>query len=163
MRNPFARIPADVAAAAPAGERVLSWSRSDPSGVALATKIRFIDTASGLDAPWVEILGAAWDDPVLEFTLWRPGEAGTQRCRLVDAGVLPQVVRERIMQSLLLQQHVPISGAAGVRFLARRDPSTDVVFWQKVVDPGVDVTDPDVAERLATAQADLERVWGVGG
>ena len=40
--------------------------------------------------------------------------------RLGGAGVMPEVVRERVMQSLLTQ-HFVLRGTKGVRLLARRD------------------------------------------
>lgn len=155
------RVPAEVRTAVSAGERVLAWDRTDPVGVVVATRDRIVCTAPELDVPWVEVLGAAWDDPILELLVLQGESATTWRCHLVKAEVLPQVVRERIMQSLLMQHYQVIAGGCGVRFLARRDPDSNETFWQRVVDPGLDVTQPEVAQLLAAIQAELSAAYGV--
>lgn len=155
------RVPAEVRQVVPAGVRVLAWDRTDPAGVVAATRDRFVCTAPELDVPWVEVLGAAWDDPILELLVLRGESSTTWRCHLVKAEVLPQVVRERIMQSLLMQHYEVIDGGRGVRFLARRDPDSNETFWQRVVDPGLDVTRPEVAQRLAAIQTELSAAYGV--
>ena len=155
------RVPAEVRDVVPKGARVLAWDRTDPAGFVVATRERFVCTAPDLDVPWVQVLGAAWDDPILELLLLREEASVTWRCHLVDARVLPQVVRERIMQSLLVQHYEVLAGGRGVRFVARRDPDSNDSFWQRVVDPGLDVTQPEVVERLAALQVELSATYGV--
>lgn len=155
------RVPADVRAVVPGGGRVLAWERTDPTGVLVATHKRLVCTAPELDVPWVDVLGAAWDDPILELVLLQGESSTTWRCHIVKAEVLPQVVRERIMQSLLVQHYEVVAGGRGVRFLARRDPEGNEAFWQRVVDPGLDVTRPEVAARIADIQTQLMLTYGV--
>lgn len=143
------------------GPRVLAWCAAGDSGYAAATQERFCCSDPLLDVRWPQILGAAWDAPLMELTLWGEGAAETVRLHLSEAGVLPQVVRERIMASLLVQQHVAIQGDIGVRFLARRDPATDEVSWQRVLDPGLDVDDPQVVAAVDRAQQELQQAFGV--
>ena len=158
----FERLPEDVRALVPAGDRLLAWCDSEPAGRIAATNCRLIAQAAAVDVSWVEVLAAAWDDPILEVTLWRASAPANVALRLQDAGVLPQVVRERIMQSLLVQQHVRLVGNLGVRLLARRDPTTDETFWQRVFDVGVDPQDPEIRTAVAAAQMNLSEVYGVG-
>ena len=138
-----------------------AWSATAPDGWAVASSERLVCTAPDLAERWVTVLGASWAEPVLEVSLWRPTGVVVQRLRLLDGEVLPQVVRERIMQSLVVQQHVKISGRAGVRFLARRDPVTDEVTWQRVLDPGLDGADPAVRAKIDEALAVLRDTYGV--
>lgn len=158
----FERLPADVRALVPPGDRLLAWCESDPEGRVVATSCRFIARVAAVDVSWVEVLAAAWDDPILEVTIWRSSAPAIVALRLQDAGVLPQVVRERIMQSLLVQHHLPLVGNLGVRLLARRDPATDETFWQRIFDVGVDSQDPAIRAAVAAAQMNLSEVYGVG-
>lgn len=164
----FRRPPAEVVQLLPRGERALAWAATKPDAWVAATDERLVGQDPQLDLPWVRVLGAAWDDPVLELSVL-PVASGTVsrdevsvvRLTMADAGVLPQVVRERIMQSMLTQQHVKVRGSLGVRFFARRDPATDEVGWQRVVDTGLDPADPAVARAIGIAQEELSAVYGV--
>lgn len=170
--GPFAaRVPSEVREVSPAG-RVLAWCRTDPDGLLVLTTKRLRATPTPiegegtrrtdiLDLAWVDVLGVSWDDPLLELLVLGEGRAVQRRLVLVTAGVVPQVVRERVMQSLLVQQHVPIMGQVGVRFLARRDPDSAEVRWQRVIDEGLDLGDPLVAARVEAAQVELSRAFGV--
>lgn len=156
------KVPAPVTELVGPGQgRVLAWGQTAGDGWLVATKQRLICSDSGLDVMWPQVLGASWDPPVLEVKLWRPASAATEAITLLDAGVLPQVVRERIEASLVIQQHVVISGGKGARFLARRDPVTDEVTWQTVLDPGLKADDPRVRERIDEALVTLRDAYGV--
>lgn len=157
----FRRPPAEVTALLSPGERPLAWGVLSGGGQVVATDGRLHATDHGLDVPWVQILAAAWDEPVLEVRLL--SVAGEESLRLVleDPGRVPEVVRERVEQSLMVDKVVPIVGKLGVRFLARRDPVGDEVFWQRVVDPGLDVTDAAVAAAVDSAEAELRSIYGV--
>lgn len=142
-------------------ERALSWTSTTRHGWLVVTDIRLVCTDPAFDHEWVEILGATWDAPKLVVKVWQPTGPRETTLLLPEADVLPQVVRERIMDSLLVQQHVALSGTKGVRFLARRDPRTDAVSWQTVVDSGIDPADPEVAARIAQALTVLRDAYGV--
>lgn len=157
----FQRQPPQVRALAGAGERSLAWAQTSAEGWILATDDRLCCTAPEFDHRWVEILGASWAPPRLEIKLWQPTGPQEREILIDDAGVLPQVIRERIMQSLLVQQHVALQGKQGVRFLARRDPKTNEVSWQTVVDAGIDASNPQVRERIAESLEVLRDAYGV--
>lgn len=164
----FRRPPAEVVRLIPPGERALAWASTQPGAAVAATDERLVSEEPQLDLPWVRVLGAAWGDPVLELSVLpvasgtvRRDEISVIRLTMVDAGVLPQVVRERIMQSMLTQQQVKVRGNLGVRFFARRDPATDEVGWQRVADAGLDPADPAVARAIGIAQEELSAVYGV--
>lgn len=157
----FRRPPAAVTALLGPGERPLAWGTLADGGQVVATDGRLHATDHGLDVPWVQILAAAWDEPLLEIRLL--SVAGEESLRLVldDPGRVPEVVRERVEQSLMVDKFVPIAGKLGVRFLARRDPVTDAVFWQRVADPGLDLTNPSVATAVERTEAELRSIYGV--
>jgi hypothetical protein len=161
VRSLFPRVPAEVKALMAAGERPLAWSPTVPDGWAVASSERFVCTAPRIDQRWVEVLGASWDQPILELALWQPVGQGTHRVNLREGQVLPQVVRERITASFVVQRYVTIRGSKGVRLLARRDPATDAITWQKVLDPGLDGADPAVAAAVDRALADVRDNYGV--
>ena len=95
----FQRQPPQVRALAGAGERSLAWAQTSAEGWILATDDRLCCTAPEFDHRWVEILGASWAPPRLEIKLWQPTGPQEREILIDDAGVLPQVIRERIMQS----------------------------------------------------------------
>ena len=157
----FNRPPAEVSSLLERGERALAWAETSDGGWLVATGTRLCGSGPTLDYRWVSVLGASWDPPVLELKIWTPQRVDTSALTIPQAGVLPQVIRERIMQSLVVQRHVALSGKKGVRFLARRDPETDLVTWQTVLDAGVDASDPAVAARIAESLAVLREAYGV--
>lgn len=156
------RPPEAVRELVPDGERLLGWCESEPESVVVATDERIVAPAVELAARWIEILAVAWDDPILELTVWRrSAPPATVVVRLGGAGVLPEVVRERVMQSLLTQHFVPLRGTKGVRLLARRDPATDETFWQRVYDHGIDPADPAIRAEVDAALQAARDAFGV--
>lgn len=107
---------------------------------------------------WHQILRATWSDDGSRF-LWRTvAEPGRERALEVsDPGKLPEVVQERITQTIVMQQRVEIAPGKRVVVTGRR-PATgpdSEVRWLVVPARGVDLTQPVLAE--ATRRL-LERV-----
>lgn len=157
----FRKVPPAVAALVGERERPLAWSPLTPEGWMVATDERLHTTEPPLNVRWVEVLGASWDDPVLDVQILTDVGVAAVRVEPTDARSVPQVVRERIEQSLMVQKHVAILGSRGVRFLARRDPVTAEVFWQRLADDGVDLGNPNVAAAADRAEAELRETYGV--
>lgn len=156
------RPPTSVRDLVPSSERLLGWCETQPEGFAVVTDDRIVVPEAGLDCRWIEVLAVAWDDPIVELTVWRRGgPPASVIVRLERAGVLPQVIRERVMQSLLTQHFVPLRGNLGVRLLARRDPATDETFWQRVYDHGIDPSDPAIRAEVDRAQRAASEAFGV--
>lgn len=156
----FRKVPPEVAALVGERERVLAWSELAPTGWLVATDASLHITEPPVNARWVGVLGASWDDPMLDVSLLTDGRPAVVQVEPVDARSVPQVVRERIEQSLMVEKHVPLVGSRGVRFLARRDPVSDEVFWQRLPDPGVDLCDPQLAAAADRAEAELKLIYG---
>lgn len=136
-----------AAAPLPAGEWVVATDRS----------LR----VAGEELAWTSIVHAAWereDDVLVIETVAGDGVAAGRRRLLLDApGDVPVVVRERVMASIVVSQRVPLRGEAGVRVVARRVPGSEAVFWQVVLDEGLDPRDatlrPAIEAALETVQA----------
>ena len=157
-RNP--RLPADVEAglALAHGERVLA-AASVTGGGWVVTTDQALHTG-GVRLPWSCVVHAAWeradDILVVETVAGEPGVlAATRRLPLDVPGSVPAVVRERVMDSIVVTERVPLAGTAGVRVVARRIPGSADLAWQLVLDEGLDPSDRQVR---AGAKAALEAV-----
>ena len=145
------------------GERVLASARVSGAGWAVATDHAL--HAGGVRLPWSCVVHAAWeradDILVVETVAGEPGvAAATRRLPLEDPGSVPAVVRERVMDSIVVTQRVQLTVSAGVRVVARRVPGSAELAWQLVLDGGLDPADPQVR---AESQAALEAVRAATG
>lgn len=106
---------------------------------------------------WVDVVRAAWDEPVLELQL----PEGMYRLVLEEPGHIPQVVNERVKASIVIQHHVPLVGDKGVRIVARRTPGGSEVSWRVTFDPGLDPEDPDLRRGADDALTQLRTSIGL--
>jgi hypothetical protein len=141
------------------GERVLAFGHDPDRRAVVATDRSLLLQRTPPDYSrydWHEVERASFADDVLTVRLAASPPAGATRLRvpLADAGRLPEVVRDRVTASVLLDQHVPLRGKAGVRVVARRRPAGDVLAWGYVVDEGLTLT----AEEQEAAEAALAAV-----
>lgn len=154
-------LPAEVRAelALERGERLLSWAPLASGGHAVATD-RALVILRGADrqrVAWWQVTSATWDDQAQQIVLTALTEQGPQAVTLPvpERTPLPETVRERVQSSIVVSQHVPLRGSAGVRVVGRRVPGQADVLWQMVLDRGLDPTDEQVR---ALAQDAVERV-----
>ncbi|HQR79232.1 MAG TPA: hypothetical protein PLT68_03315 [Actinomycetota bacterium] len=146
--------PAEVVAALP-GERPLAWALA-PEGWAVASARRLV--LPGRDPlGWEDVVRAAWDEPVLELHL----PDGQLHLTLDDPGGLPEVVRERVTASVVVQHHVLLRGDRGVRIVARRPPGGSEVTWRVTFDSGLDHRDPQLRAEADRALAELRSSLGL--
>jgi hypothetical protein len=96
---------------------------------------------------WHEVDRASFADEVLTVSVHAGGSVGATRLRIAlpDPGRLPEVVRDRVTASVVMDQHVPLRGQAGVRVVARRRPDGTDLHWSYVVDEGLTLTDAEAA------------------
>jgi hypothetical protein len=163
------RTPAEVRERVP-GERVLAWMAVGESSL-IATEIALVlpeddgvrrAAGAALRVPWDRVLRASWEPEIVEVTA-QPETGGRpviHRVRIDgEPGSLPEVVRERVTSSIVVQHHAVLDGERGARFIARRVPGSTDLRWSVVVDTGLDPSDPDVRaaadEILATLRASL--------
>lgn len=171
IRNPFKRavkVPAEVIAAAGlrSGERVLAGTRADQEAWLLGTHqaLHVVRDDEDLRIPWERVERADWDRDEERLVVSEVGEFGRvrpqHRFAVEEAGLLLELVRERVTASVVLQRRVAIQGKRGLTVIGRRPPGSDgEVSWAYEFDPGVNPEDPAVmaaAEAaLRTAQDDL--------
>jgi len=155
------KVPVEVQGLLTAGERVLAWSELSDGGWMVATDLRLHATEPALDVSWVDVIGAGWEAPELTVRLWVGVGNKEVSYRITEERTLPQVIRERVEETLLVQTKVEISGRHGMRFLARRVPGTGDTLWQQIADPGLDLDDPAVQARVDSAQRQLRDLFGV--
>ncbi len=113
---------------------------------------------------WNEVDEVVWDleESTLDLvTLPIDGPARSYRIHLPDPGRLPELVRERVTASIVVNQHVPLAGRAGAKIIARRVTGRDELDWIVVYDAGIDGADPVIMERVQAAVAILRRDLGV--
>ena len=148
------------------GERVLAWAHASDGVVAGTREALYLsrDAAEVVRIPWQQVQAADWDGETAELTVSEVGTWGAPRPEhsfvIEEPGRLPELLRERVTATVLLQRHVPLDGRRGLRVVARRAPAGDrEVTWIYEFDEGVDPDDPAVQaapeEALAQAVRDL--------
>ena len=148
-----------------AGERVLAWTRAGDGVVLAGTRDAvYLD---GTRLPWERVEAADWDRDSEVFRLSEVGAWGEQRREhtftVGEPGRFLELVRERVTASVVLQRHVPVRGAAGLRVIARRAPvGTRPLAWYVDYDEGVDPADPDVRSLSQAALAAARGEVGEG-
>jgi hypothetical protein len=165
------RPPAEVRERVP-GERVLAWMPVGESSLVATETTLVLPEDDGvrrtagpdLRVPWDRVLRASWEPEIVEVTA-QPESGGkpvVHRVRISgEPGVLPEVVRERVTSSLVVQHHARLDGERGARFIARRVPGTTDLRWAVVFDPGLDPADPLLRARADEVLAGLRTSLGV--
>jgi hypothetical protein len=147
------------------GERVLAAAALvDGRWVVATTQALQIVAAdsTGERHGWDQVAGAVWSDTasMLQVT-W-----ADQHSQLVlelagDAGFLPEVIRERVEASVVVSRRIGAGGRRGVRVAVRRAGPGAPLTTQVVADRGVDLTEPELATRIAAELADLREQTGM--
>jgi hypothetical protein len=137
------------------GERVLAWCDAGDGVVLAGTRDAvYLD---GTRLPWEQVEAADWDRDTELFRLSEVGSWGEQRREhtyaVGEPGRFLELVRERVTASVVLQRHVAVRGAAGLRVIARRAPRGGPIAWFVDYDEGVDPADPEVRSLVTPALA----------
>ena len=147
------------------GERLLAWAETGDGAVVLAGT-RDAVYLDGTRVPWEQVEAADWDSDAGMFRLSEVGTWGEQRREhtfsLGEPGRFLVLVRERVTASVVLQRHVPVRGAAGVRVIARRAPRGGPIAWFLDYDQGLDPSDPEVRALTEAALASARGEVGEG-
>lgn len=115
-----------------------------------------------LRRPWHEVAEATWSPDTHQIEVrWVDGGPPTT-VRLGElVGLLPDVVRERVMSTYILSQRVPVRGRRGVTVAVRRDALSGTLFTQAVPDHGIDPDRPHVVEQVEALTRDLAEQAGM--
>lgn len=125
-----------------ASDVALHWSGSSGGNHRVAPDAEPAPASgAGNRIAWEDIITASWSEGFLDLLCRDPGPAGARevRLRLAEPGRLPEVVRERVMFTVLASQQVVV-GPPGqpprkVVLTARRPGSGSGVRWDVVFDP----------------------------
>ena len=159
-----------------AQRRILAWARSD-SGLVVGSPalLSVLDDAArpddGGDHHAGEVTGwrhVAWhlvehggwnaESRSLSWTLYggRRGRVG-----LSEPGRLPELFRERVAATIVVERFVPIRGERGVTITARRDLAEGGgLSWHSSLTRGLTWSTEGVAEEAARATAELQSEYG---
>lgn len=147
------------------GERVLAAARTAGGGYAAATdRALYWDEPDGEPARlgWDVVEWAGWDDESSTLELTEVGRRrDRRRLALAEPGFLPETVRERVMASIVVSQHVRLAGDRGVRITGRRNPGAAELRWTLSFDAGLDPRDPGVRAAAEQALTELRVQTGV--
>jgi hypothetical protein len=159
-------VPADVLerAGVPRGDKVLASAEAGDGSWLLGTRRSLVLVlASGVvTLPWEEVEDAAWDQDSERLRVVGVGVYGEPRPSytfdMADPALLLQLLRERVMASIVLQRRVPVRDKLGLTVIGRRSPVGGPVTWMHAYDAGLDPDDPEVVAvaDLALRQAQAE-------
>jgi bifunctional DNA-binding transcriptional regulator/antitoxin component of YhaV-PrlF toxin-antitoxin module len=146
------------------GERVLAYARTSAGSYVVATdRALYIERDRDfLRLGWEAVDYAGWDDEASTLNVVETGPGrGVHALMLADPGYLPETVRERVMSSIVVSQHVRLAGTRGVRIVGRRGADGGGLHWTLTFDPGLDPEDPGLRAAAERALTDLRVQTGV--
>lgn len=153
-----------VRAGLPRGDRVLAAAPTADGTWLLGTRERvvLVEERGVTWLAWERVEDAAWDSDTSTLRLRGVGDYGRRRpewaWEMEEPPLFLQLLRERVMASIVLQRRFPVRGGLGITVIARRSPVGGAVAWMHSYDAGLDPDDPDVREvaELGLAQARSE-------
>lgn len=146
--------------------RILAWAET-VDGYAIGSAA-VLSVGDGTDdswdhVGWHEIEHGGWNAETRRLS-W--AEYGGRRgsAELTGAGRLPELFRERIAASILVERFVPISGERGVIVNGRRDLSarTPLITWHATLGRGLTWRTPGLRETVDAALAELRAEYDPG-
>jgi len=130
-----------------ADEKVLAWSPLTGDGYAAATPegLRIL-TPRGvvIRRPWTDVFTAAWEAESGTLAITWAGSRTPTPLEIEDASRLPDVVHQRVTDSVVLATEVVVPGGRRV-WIALRTSHDGTLSTQAVPPLGVDLDDPKVA------------------
>ena len=146
-----------------AGERVLAATSGVDGSQLAGTRDALYLVCGGQAAvrlPWEQVEAANWDRDSETLRISEVGSWGQQRREyavvLPEPTRLVELVRERVIASVVVKQFVPIEAGKGLRVIGRRAPrGTRPITWLYEYDEGIDPADSAV---VAAASQALERI-----
>lgn len=144
--------------------RVLAWAKT-ADGVLVGLPDRFALLGPGgswTSLPWHRVLSATWDDAGSVFvwrTVTRPH--ALQSVEMSDPGRMPELVRERVEQTIVSRQVVDLAPGVQATLTGRRPAEGDgPVEWSVVPPRGVDLRRPELAAAVRDLIERARRDWG---
>lgn len=145
-----------------AGERILAHARTGEGTLLVATD-RALHLPNGRRVGWEHVEHAHWQRGGVHVR-----EVATlgEKAREYDLAVpepenLPEVVRDRVNASIVINQYLRLEGNGGVRIVGRRGLGGDEVVWNLIFDAGLDTRDPALRARAGELLTDVRRQTGL--
>ncbi|WP_205470850.1 hypothetical protein [Nocardioides sp. SYSU D00038] len=145
------------------GERVLASAQTVDGPMAGTAVALYLP--GGRRIPWQEVEAAGWD---ADETLLRVREVGSwgevrpeHRLSVAEPGRLLELLRERVMASIVLHRRFEVDGQRGFKVLGRRTPhGHGEIAWLVDYDAGLDPADPAVVAAVEAALTTVRREVG---
>ncbi|HSV40936.1 MAG TPA: hypothetical protein VLI04_19405 [Nocardioidaceae bacterium] len=115
----------------------------------------------GRTIPWEQVLRADWDADVDTLTVMLV-DPEVLVYELDEPGLLLQLVRERVMASIVLTRRVPVTSELGFTVMARRPPAGGDVTLTFEYDRDLDPDDSGVQEAARAALRSVREELGIG-
>lgn len=137
--------------------RVLAWARTASGAVvALPDRLVVLDADGATELGWHDVLSGGWDDAGQTMN-WTQMSTGAQSVvPLLEPGSFPEVFKERVEATFLVQQVVQPRPGKAVTISARRNlgDEGERVLWTAHPARGVRMD----AETLAATEVELARL-----
>jgi hypothetical protein len=157
--------PVRAAAALDPGDKVLAWATEAATGVVVvATRYRLYAVSPAgerlLARAWHEVDAGSWSSELGQLTVtWVDGSRPNQ-WTLGDTSLLPETLRERVLASVVLSQHVDLGPRRRGRVVIRQDLATGDLLDQVLRGKGARADDEGLTQALADATAYLREQVG---
>lgn len=145
--------------------RILAWAEAEQGLVIASPAALSTSTAGDLwtHIGWHAIESGGWNAETHSLT-WAQYGGRRGAVRLTAPGRLPELFRERIAASIVVERFVPVAGERGVILNGRRDlaQSNPVIEWHTTLGRGVSWRTPGLRETADAALAELKREYDPG-
>lgn len=158
------RLPAPVRAALdlPRGERPLGFAATRGGSYVVATAVAlYVPTPEGGFAriPWDRVDKATWENGRLHVHETAGGPE--HHVGLAEPGSIPEIVRERVTATIVVNHQATLPGGGKVRITGRRAPGTEELRWAFVFEADLDPADPGLRAQAEQLLEDLRRQTGL--
>ncbi len=146
--------------------RVLAWGRDGENyAVGFPGHLVYDDGAGWHVLAWHRVLRGGWDKENQRLT-WVDYDGGRGALPLDRPGTLPDLFKERVEASIMVQLQVPVAGTKhGVVVVGRRALGAEppVMEWHASLNKGTRWSDPGAREAAEDALASLQAEYGPSG
>ncbi|MGL5406335.1 MAG: hypothetical protein ACRDAX_06055 [Propionibacteriaceae bacterium] len=142
--------------------RVLAWAQTlDGVVVGLPDRLSIRRGELWEHLRWDEVINGGWDNQqgVLRWTT----ADGAGSISLEEPGRVPELFRERVQASIMVNQQVDIEGSDGITVTARRNPSDtrSELSWLALPLGTTDLNDPKIRALADEAVASIRSDWDI--
>ena len=151
--------------------RILAWAESEPGHVVASPAGLSVTDGAGRwhHVGWHEIESGGWNGETRKLTWSRYAELVTEGARhgsavLSAPGRLPEVFRERVAASIVVERFLPVSGERGVVLHGRRDLAQPdpVISWHATLGRGLSWRTPGLRAVVDQSLAELRTEYDPG-